>query len=121
MSEIEDKRPEWLTAARVLVELAHFTTRTAYDEDIDDMNSKCHFVIMFDQVSRETSFIHFLMEMEMESAIECGFRPIAMEVSEEEDQDYKCIALKYFDEPTVEDEAIIDSLFISDLGVKVSA
>ena len=114
---------EWLTPARVLADLVNFATRTSYDQDIDDMDSKNVVVIMFDEVTRDSSFImyndpdEFLVEVAL--GIEKGLRPLAMDISEEYEDTFRSISLEYFDDdPSIEDQAIIKSMFVTNYGIK---
>jgi hypothetical protein len=47
---------------------------------------------------------------EITIALKKGWRPIAFELCMD-DENFDCMGLEFVNEPTVEDEAIIDSLF----------
>jgi hypothetical protein len=74
-------------------------------------------VIMFDEVGRTTKYIclnccwdDFAIQLD-DALLGNGWRPIAFEAM---DEDFTCIDLEYISEPTVEDEAIIDSCFMTE-------
>ena len=111
-----DNTRENLTPARVLTDLVHFFTKTEYEEGRSDFLVS---VIMFHEEQRETSFAFFedpdcFLE-EVNGMMENGWRPVALEAVETEENDFTNIALEYLYEPTIEDEAIIESMFESTL------
>jgi hypothetical protein len=100
-----------MTAADILFRTAQFMS------SIDEPD--CTYIvhsIWFDEVARETQFIPFsvpdMFLADVQAALKCGWRPVAIEANEDDEaEEYACIALEYLGEPSLEDEAIIESMF----------
>jgi len=106
--------PSNLTPAKILTNIVRFATKVQFEENRSDF---VVYVIIFHDELRETSFIFFqdpdeFME-EVSTHMHNGWRPIAIEAAEDEEKDFKDIALEYLIPPTIEDEAIVEGMFES--------
>ena len=108
-----DNTRENISPARVLADIVHFMTKTEYEESRADFITS---VVIFHEETRETNFVFFFnpdqFYEELYDAMMDDWRPVALEACEDEENDFRNIALEYlYEEPTVEDEAIIESMF----------
>ena len=73
------------------------------------------FVVFFDEVKRDTDLIflgdadQFIADVEI--AFAKGLRPVAVDICEDEDADYRSLDIYYLENPTFENEAIIAGMF----------
>jgi hypothetical protein len=107
------------TATELLVSAVRF-----YDEFLINEEEQILGLVFFDEIERSSEFVcygdwdQFLEQIT--AALKCGWRPIAFELMKN-DEDFDCLELQYVnDEPSLEDVAIIDSLFEFELETESS-
>ena len=102
-----------MTPAELLVAAVRFQDRVAQEFMRDDF---LLLVVFFDEENRSSEFVCLTdwndLLSGLEEALETGWRPVAFEATETEDKEFDLVELEYLaDEPTMEDQAIIESLF----------
>jgi hypothetical protein len=111
-----EKRRIIMTAAEVLYSIAMLRANWPLELQASEFRGFFSQAVVFNDEERETGFLPFedpqQFYEEVEEIMKNGWRPVAISIHEDIEDEFPMLEYRFLSEkPTVEDQAIIDSIF----------